>query len=210
MRVRRPSWIFVSRVTTFSLSAANATVRKAFNYSSNSFLEIQWYLFSLIFLFLAGYTLKNNEHVRIDIITGRFSARVRAGIDIFGTLWAGAELHLVPPELNLERWHQSVMRLHEQKFAYIAPTHFGVYADPEWQLRSVEEALDDATHWMEEVMPANPSIEELRQLFTERTLADNEKLGLSEEVVTAYQLANPPGMSADGLMRYWKKVRSAV
>jgi TRAP-type mannitol/chloroaromatic compound transport system permease small subunit len=69
------------------ISAANATVRKIFNYSSNSFLEIQWYLFSLIFLFLAGYTLKNNEHVRIDIITGRFSARVRAGIDIFGTLF---------------------------------------------------------------------------------------------------------------------------
>jgi TRAP-type mannitol/chloroaromatic compound transport system permease small subunit len=69
------------------ISAANATVRKLFNYSSNSFLEIQWYLFSMIFLFLAGYTLKNNEHVRIDIITGRFSARARAKIDIFGTLF---------------------------------------------------------------------------------------------------------------------------
>jgi TRAP-type mannitol/chloroaromatic compound transport system permease small subunit len=68
------------------ISAANAVVRKAFNYSSNSFLEIQWYLFSLIFLFLAGYTLKNNEHVRIDIISGRLSPRGRAIIDIFGTL----------------------------------------------------------------------------------------------------------------------------
>ncbi|MEP7181570.1 MAG: TRAP transporter small permease subunit [Betaproteobacteria bacterium] len=68
------------------ISAANATVRKIFNYSSNSFLEIQWYLFSLIFLFCAGYTLKHNEHVRIDIITGRLSARARASIDIFGTL----------------------------------------------------------------------------------------------------------------------------
>ncbi len=69
------------------ISAANATVRKLFNYSSNSFLEIQWYLFSAIFLFLAGYTLKHNEHVRIDIITGRLSARTRAAIDIFGTLF---------------------------------------------------------------------------------------------------------------------------
>jgi TRAP-type mannitol/chloroaromatic compound transport system permease small subunit len=69
------------------ISAANAVVRKLFNFSSNSFLEIQWYLFSVIFLFLAGYTLKNNEHVRIDIITGRFSARTRAMIDIFGTLF---------------------------------------------------------------------------------------------------------------------------
>jgi len=69
------------------ISAANAVVRKAFNMSSNAFLEIQWYLFSAMFLFLAGYTLKNNEHVRIDIITGRLSARTRAAIDIFGTLF---------------------------------------------------------------------------------------------------------------------------
>jgi TRAP-type mannitol/chloroaromatic compound transport system permease small subunit len=69
------------------ISAANATVRKIFNYSSNSFLEIQWYLFSATFLFLAGYTLKNNEHVRIDIVTGRLSAHARAWIDVFGTLF---------------------------------------------------------------------------------------------------------------------------
>ncbi|MEO5763854.1 MAG: TRAP transporter small permease subunit [Casimicrobiaceae bacterium] len=69
------------------ISAANATVRKLFNYSSNSFLEIQWYLFATIFLFLAGYTLLHNEHVRIDIVTGNLSARTRAMIDIFGTLF---------------------------------------------------------------------------------------------------------------------------
>ena len=69
------------------ISAANAVVRKAFNWSSNSLLEIQWYLFSMIFLFCAGYTLKHNEHVRIDIVTGRMSPRARAIIDIFGTLF---------------------------------------------------------------------------------------------------------------------------
>jgi glyoxylase-like metal-dependent hydrolase (beta-lactamase superfamily II) len=117
---------------------------------------------------------------------------------------------MVPPELHMERWHESMKRLRREKFARIAPTHFGIYTDPEWQLHEVDKALDDAAHWMEEVMPSDPSIEELRQRFTEKTMADNEKLGLSEEVVTAYQLANPPGMSADGLMRYWKKVRNAV
>jgi TRAP-type mannitol/chloroaromatic compound transport system permease small subunit len=69
------------------ISAANATVRKLFNYSSNSFLEIQWYLFSAIFLFLAGYTLLNNEHVRIDIVSGHLTPRTRAVIDIVGTLF---------------------------------------------------------------------------------------------------------------------------
>ena len=76
-------WLVLAAVL---ISAANATVRKIFNYSSNSFLEIQWYLFSAVFLFLAGYTLLHNEHVRIDIVTGRLSPRVRAWIDIFGTL----------------------------------------------------------------------------------------------------------------------------
>ncbi len=76
-------WLVLAAVL---ISAANATVRKIFNYSSNSFLEIQWYLFSAVFLFLAGYTLMHNEHVRIDIVTSRLSPRVRAGIDIFGTL----------------------------------------------------------------------------------------------------------------------------
>jgi TRAP-type mannitol/chloroaromatic compound transport system permease small subunit len=66
------------------ISAANATVRKVFDYSSNAYLEIQWYLFSVIFLFGAGYTLLRNEHVRIDIIQGRLSPRAQNWIDVFG------------------------------------------------------------------------------------------------------------------------------
>ena len=73
-------------LATVLISAANAAVRKAFNYSSNAFLEIQWYLFSAIFLLLAGYTLLRNEHVRIDALAGRFSKRVQTWIDILGTL----------------------------------------------------------------------------------------------------------------------------
>ena len=69
------------------ISAGNAIMRKAFNLSSNAFLEIQWYLFSAIFLLAAGYTLLRNEHVRIDIVSGRFSAQTRAWIDIFGLLF---------------------------------------------------------------------------------------------------------------------------
>jgi len=69
------------------ISAANAVVRKAFNVSSNSFLEIQWYLFSAIFLFLAGCTLLRNDHVRIDVIAGRLSKRAQAWIDIVGTVF---------------------------------------------------------------------------------------------------------------------------
>ncbi len=74
-------------LVTVLISAANAVVRKAFNVSSNSFLEIQWYLFSAIFLFLAGYTLLRNDHVRIDVIAGRLSKRAQAWIDIVGTVF---------------------------------------------------------------------------------------------------------------------------
>jgi TRAP-type mannitol/chloroaromatic compound transport system permease small subunit len=74
-------------LATVLISAANAVVRKVFNYSSNAFLEIQWYLFSLLFLFLAGYTLLRNEHVRIDVIAGRLSKRAQTWIDILGTLF---------------------------------------------------------------------------------------------------------------------------
>lgn len=69
------------------ISAANASVRKAFDYSSNAYLEIQWYLFSVIFLFGAGYTLLRNEHVRIDIISGRLSPRAQNWIDVIGIIF---------------------------------------------------------------------------------------------------------------------------
>jgi TRAP-type mannitol/chloroaromatic compound transport system permease small subunit len=69
------------------VSAGNAAVRYAFNRSSNAWLEIQWYLFSAVFLFCAGYALLHNQHVRIDVISGRMSKRARAWIDVLGTLF---------------------------------------------------------------------------------------------------------------------------
>ncbi|MBL8392516.1 MAG: TRAP transporter small permease subunit [Candidatus Accumulibacter sp.] len=69
------------------IGAGNALMRYTFNFSSNAFLEIQWYLFSAIFLLGAGYTLLRNEHVRIDLIAGRLSRRGQAWIDIFGIIF---------------------------------------------------------------------------------------------------------------------------
>ena len=68
------------------ISAGNAAVRYSLNMSSNSWLEIQWYLFSFVFLFSAGYTLLHNQHVRIDILTAHLPGRTKAWIDVFGTL----------------------------------------------------------------------------------------------------------------------------
>lgn len=66
------------------ISGINAVVRKAFNTSSNAFLEVQWYLFAASFLIAAGYTLLNGEHVKIDVVTSRLSKRAQIWIDIFG------------------------------------------------------------------------------------------------------------------------------
>jgi TRAP-type mannitol/chloroaromatic compound transport system permease small subunit len=78
------SWLILGAVL---VSTLNALVRYAFNIGSNAFLELQWYLFAAVFLLGAAWTLKRNEHIRIDVVVGRFSPRVHAWIDIFGTLF---------------------------------------------------------------------------------------------------------------------------
>jgi TRAP-type mannitol/chloroaromatic compound transport system permease small subunit len=68
------------------ISAGNATIRYLFNYSSNGWLEIQWYMFAFIVLLGASLTLKKNEHVRVDLIYGAASPRGKLLIDIFGLI----------------------------------------------------------------------------------------------------------------------------
>jgi TRAP-type mannitol/chloroaromatic compound transport system permease small subunit len=69
------------------ISAGNASYRFVFNDSSNGLLEIQWYLFAAVFLLCSPYTLQKNEHVRIDVLSGKLSPRGLAVIDIIGTLF---------------------------------------------------------------------------------------------------------------------------
>ena len=114
-----------------------------------------------------------------------------------------------PPELHIERWRESIARLRKEKPARIAPTHFGIFDDVEWHLREVEKGLDSAARWLEETMPSDPLVEQLRQSFTDWMMKEGEQIGLDAETVKVYELANPLGMSADGLLRYWKKVKNA-
>ena len=75
------AWLVLAAVL---ISSGNAITRKAFDMSSNAFLEIQWYLFAAVFLLASGYTLLRQEHVKIDVISGRFSKRTQIWIDIVG------------------------------------------------------------------------------------------------------------------------------
>ncbi len=69
------------------VSSGNAISRYALSIASNAWLELQWYLFAAVFLLCSGYTLRHNEHIRIDVITGRLSRRAQMWIDIVGTLF---------------------------------------------------------------------------------------------------------------------------
>lgn len=77
------SWALLLAVI---ICTGNALVRYLFKMSSNSWLEIQWYLFAAVFMLASAYTLKRDEHVRIDVITGRFSKRTQVWIDLIGYL----------------------------------------------------------------------------------------------------------------------------
>jgi TRAP-type mannitol/chloroaromatic compound transport system permease small subunit len=75
------SWALLAAVL---ICAGNALIRYIFNTSSNAWLEIQWYLYAAMFMLATAYTLKRDEHVRIDVIVGRFSRRTQVWIDLFG------------------------------------------------------------------------------------------------------------------------------
>lgn len=76
---RAAAWLVLAAVL---VSAVNAIVRKAFDTSSNAWLELQWYLFGATFLLAASWTLARNEHVRIDVLSSRLSRRTRAWVDL--------------------------------------------------------------------------------------------------------------------------------
>jgi TRAP-type mannitol/chloroaromatic compound transport system permease small subunit len=81
---RAAAWLIVLAA---AISAGNAVLRKAFDWSANSLLEIQWWLFALVFLLAAAWTLAENDHIRIDIVNNRLSQRARNAIELVGHLF---------------------------------------------------------------------------------------------------------------------------
>lgn len=77
-------WLILAAVL---VSAGNATSRYVLDMASNAWLELQWYLFSAVFLLCAGYTLRHNEHIRIDVVNSHLSARTQMWIDVFGLVF---------------------------------------------------------------------------------------------------------------------------
>jgi TRAP-type mannitol/chloroaromatic compound transport system permease small subunit len=80
-------WVIWLILGSTIISGINAAVRKAFNTSSNAYLEVQWYLFAAAFLLASGYTLLNGEHVKIDVVSSRLSKRKQIWIDVLGYIF---------------------------------------------------------------------------------------------------------------------------
>ena len=108
------------------LSAANAVVRYAFRYSSNAYLEAQWYLFGLIFLWGAGWTLKHNGHVRVDVLYGRLSKRAQLWIDLLGTLF------FLLPMVGLVLWLSWPIVMESLRIREMSPDAGGL---PRWPIK---------------------------------------------------------------------------
>ena len=100
-------WLILAAVV---VSAGNATVRYLFDMSSNGWLELQWYLFSAVFLLAAGYTLLHNEHVRIDVVISHLPPRVRAWIDLLGSLFFLLPMATIILALSWPMFIESIVR----------------------------------------------------------------------------------------------------
>jgi glyoxylase-like metal-dependent hydrolase (beta-lactamase superfamily II) len=130
--------------------------------------------------------------------------------DIGGVRLAGLphiRIPMPPPEFHLEKWRESLERLRQEDFSRIAPTHFGIYEDADWHLRALDKALDEVDEWIDRVMPSNLSLEELRREFISWNEQISRQHGLDRGQVNLHEAANPSFMSADGIRRYWLKVR---
>jgi TRAP-type mannitol/chloroaromatic compound transport system permease small subunit len=110
---KRIAWLLVAAVL---VSAVNATVRKVLDTSSNSWLELQWVLFSIVFLLCSPWTLLSNEHIRIDILNNLLPKRVRNIIDVIGHAFfllplcvvmiiTGAPFFFKSFEINEQSWN---------------------------------------------------------------------------------------------------------
>lgn len=125
------------------ISATNAVIRKLFNYSSNAFLEVQWYLYAWSFLIAAGYTLLQREHVRIDVLNSRLSKRTQVWIDIFGFIF------FLTPVCILVLWLGVPMLISKFQSGEVSGNPGGLIRWPVWVALPVGFALLMLQGWSE-------------------------------------------------------------
>ncbi len=157
--------------------------------------------------FLAVNTPGHAEHHYSYILEDLCFSGDVGGVRIPGFQYMRAPMP--PPELHFAKWRDSIEHLRSMKFTRIAPTHFGIYEDVDWHLDELQKALGDAEKWIEGVMLTELPVESMYAGFSAWMQDQGRLQGLNEDAIAAYALANPLGMSVDGMLRYWKKTRNA-
>lgn len=117
-------------------------------------------------------------------------------------------LPMPPPEFNPRKWRASLNRLSTLDFQFIAPTHFGIFSDPDWHLAALSTELSDIEHWMEANLPSDPPVEVINSEFLEWSKQRARAAGAPPAIIQGYEAANPTWMSGYGMQRYWRKQRS--
>jgi glyoxylase-like metal-dependent hydrolase (beta-lactamase superfamily II) len=145
-----------------------------------------------------------NHHMAFILDEICFSGDV-GGVRISSAGERHLRIPMPPPEFHPPKWRESVTKLKKEKISRIAPTHFGFFDDVEWHLDSVLSELDAVEEWMQMIMPREDSIEDLRKEFLNWVKNRSLELGVGEVTLDAFEKANPSGMSADGIKRYWDK-----
>jgi glyoxylase-like metal-dependent hydrolase (beta-lactamase superfamily II) len=112
-----------------------------------------------------------------------------------------------PPGFHLENWRTSLKILQATSSKRVAPMHFGIYDDAEehWQILSL--ALDEVEEFMQNLLPSNPTEDEIKEQFGTWSFVRSKRQGLTDDELLVYEVANPTWMSAAGMQRYWKKYR---
>ena len=145
-----------------------------------------------------------NHHLAYLLDDICFSGDV-GGVRIQNSHQRNLRLPMPPPEFHPPRWRASISKLKKEHITRIAPTHFGFYDDVDWHLSELELELDIIEDWMATIMPRGLEIEELRVEFLAWVQSRASDLGLDRMAIDAFEKANPSGMSADGIKRYWDK-----
>ncbi|RLD04417.1 MAG: MBL fold metallo-hydrolase [Chloroflexota bacterium] len=145
-----------------------------------------------------------NHHMAYILDEICFSGDV-GGVRIGSSGKQHLRLPMPPPEFHPPRWRESIAKLKKEKITRIAPTHFGVFDDVEWHIDSVLSEIDAAEEWMQKIMPRDLPIEDLRTEFLIWVRNRSLELEIAEVTLDAFEKANPSGMSADGMKRYWDK-----
>jgi len=145
-----------------------------------------------------------NHHLAYLVDEICFSGDV-GGVRIQNSTRRSLRIPMPPPEFHPPRWRESIAKLKKESILKIAPTHFGFFEDVDWHLDQVLKELDIIEEWMASVMPRGLEITELRQEFLDWVGTRSQEMGLDGKAIDALEKANPSGMSADGIKRYWDK-----